>query len=367
MTQTESPPTPVTTRPARRRPDARPVGVAVVAVVLVVYPFVVTSVFAQNIGILALVFATAAVGWNLLGGYTGQVSFGHAMFFGTGAYATAYLVIHGWSPWATIPVGMVLAGIAALLVGWPTFRLRNHYFSIATIAVTQIVMIVVTNTEWLGRATGLELPIPEGTGLASLTWSPRDKVPYYFVALAMFACAWSASAVLLRGRLGVYAKAVRDDQEAAAAIGVPVLRVKMIMTSASGVLAALAGSYFALYVGIVDPSSVIGLNLSVQIALIAVLGGVGTLAGPLLGAWALIFLQEYTRTAWSSSGRSLDLLIYGTLIVLVTLVEPGGIVGLGSRLWRLVRRVTGRPEDVAGRPEAVTGPPEDVMTEGGTR
>jgi branched-chain amino acid transport system permease protein len=352
ITQVDDPAPAVAVRRPRRGADVRTAAVvAVIAALLVAYPLVVTSVFATNIGILALVFATAAVGWNLLGGYTGQVSFGHAMFFGTGAYTTAYLVINGWSPWLTIPVGMILAGVAALLVGWPTFRLRNHYFSIATIAVTQIVMIVVTNTEWLGRASGLELPIPTETGLSVLAWSPRDKEPYYYVALGMFALAWCGAALLLRGRLGVYAKAVRDDQEAAAAIGIPVLRVKMVMALASGLLAALPGGFYALFVGIVDPSSVIGLSLSVQIALIAVLGGVGTMAGPLLGAWVLIFIQEYTRTQWSSSGRSLDLLIYGALIVIVVLVEPGGLVGLARRAGGALLRATGR----SGAGTAVSG------------
>lgn len=343
MTQTEPLPAQKVRphRPARGTAVRAVSGTAVVAVLLAVYPFAFPGVFAQEIGILSLVFATAAVGWNLLGGYAGQVSFGHALFFGMGAYTTAYLVVRGWSPWATIPIGMALAGIAAVLVGWPTFRLRSHYFSIATIAVTQIAMIIVTNTEWLGRATGIELPIPKQTGLAALAWSPRDKVPYYFAALGMFAIAWCGAVLLLRGRLGVYAKTVRDDQEAAAAIGVPVRRVKLTMALASGVLTALPGSFFALYVSIVDPPSVIGLNLSVQIALVAVLGGLGTLSGPLLGAWALIFLQEYTREAFSSSGRSIDLLIYGGLIVVVTLVEPGGIVGLARRLGRLAGRVTG--------------------------
>lgn len=325
------------------------VGIGATLVLLIVYPFALPSVFATNVGILALTFATAAVGWNLLGGYTGQVSFGHALFFGIGAYTTAIGVRHGWSPWLTLVAGAVLAGIAALLVMWPTSRLRNHYFSIATIAVTQIVMILVTNLDWLGRASGLELPIPDQDGLASLSFDPRDKTPYYFVALALFVLAWLAGAWLLRGRLGVYAMAVRDDQEAAAAIGVSVRQVKLVMAGVSGMIAAVPGAFFAMYVGLVDPSSALGLNLSIQIALIAVLGGVGTLAGPLLGAWTLIFLQEYTRTELSSTGRSLDLLIYGALIVLVTLAEPGGIVGLTKRLARHGRALTGSVGSQAGR------------------
>lgn len=357
---TQEAPAPSRTARERSRADADPrwiAGIAVTAAVLVLYPVAVPGVFAQNIGILALVFATAAIGWNLLGGYAGQVSFGHALFFGIGAYTTAYLVIEGWSPWTTVPIGMALAGLAAVLVGWPTFRLRSHYFSIATIAVTQIVMILVTNTEWLGRATGLELPIPTETGLAVLSWSPRDKTPYYHVALGMFVLAWLGAAVLLRGRLGVYAKAVRDDQEAAAAIGIPVRRVKLVVALASGVITAVPGSFFAMYVGIVDPASVIGLSLSVQIALVAVLGGVGTPAGPLLGAWALIFLQEYTRRHWSDNGRSLDLLIYGALIVAVTVVEPQGIVGLVRRAGRIGRaglRLAGR-RPAPDRPPVRTG------------
>jgi branched-chain amino acid transport system permease protein len=351
MTATLTPAPESVTQTVRPGPPWRTVaGLALTLLLLIVYPFALPSVFAANIGILALTFATAAVGWNLLGGYTGQVSFGQALFFGIGAYTTALGVRAGWSPWLTFVVGSVLAAGVAVLVMWPTSRLRNHYFSIATIAVTQIVMILVTNIDWLGRASGLELPIPDHNGLAALSFNPRDKTPYYFVALGMFVVAWLAGAWLLRGRLGVYAMAVRDDQEAAAAIGVSVRQVKLVMAALSGSIAAIPGGFFAMYVSLVDPPSVLGLNLSIQIALIAVLGGVGTLAGPLLGAWTLIFLQEYTRSELSSTGRSLDLLIYGALIVLVTLVEPGGIVGLAQRMGRRLFAAARRPRPGKGKP-----------------
>ena len=165
----------------------RAVPVALAGGLLVFYPFVVKSPFWQNLAVLALITASAAAAWNLLGGFMGQISFGHSIFFGIGAYSTAFLLVrHDLLPWVGIAVGMAISIVAAIVIGIPVFRLRRHYFSIATIAVQQAIFIVVVNTESLGRATGLELPIkPES--LANLRFSIRDLVGYHLVALAFFA------------------------------------------------------------------------------------------------------------------------------------------------------------------------------------
>jgi branched-chain amino acid transport system permease protein len=310
---------------------------ALVFAALIAFPFVVRDSAAHNIGILALTYAIAASGWNLLGGYTGQISFGHALYFGAGTYVTALLVRDGWSPWLAIAASLPVAAILAIVTGYPVFRLRSHYYSIATIAVAEIAFLLVTNTAWLGQANGLELPIAEQS-LANLQFSLQDKRPYYFVALAMFALAAGALALFLRGRAGSYVRAIRDDQFAAAAVGIPVHRYKLAAATLSAAITALAGGFYVMFVLFVDPPSGLGLDLSVSFTLMAVLGGAGRFWGPLLGAWVLVFVQDVTRHEFSGTGRSIDLLLYGALITVVAIVEPGGILALLERLKRKVVR-----------------------------
>ncbi|MEN3308462.1 MAG: branched-chain amino acid transport system permease protein [Micromonosporaceae bacterium] len=323
-------------RPPPRR-STRWLATAVVFAALAAYPLVLGDSNAQDIGIQALTFGIAATGWNVLGGYTGQISFGHALYFGTGAYTTAMLVRHDWSPWLAIALSLPVAATVAVVIGYPTFRLRHHYYSIATIAVAEIVLLLVTTTAALGQASGLELPIKEPS-LANLQFSLQDKRPYYYVALALFGLVALAVMVFLRGRAGCYVRAIRDDQVAAAAVGVPVQRYKMYAAVLSAVTTALAGGFYVMFVLFIDPPSGLGLDLSVSFTLMAVLGGAGRFWGPLLGAWVLVGVQFLTRQQFSGSGRSVDLLLYGALIITIAVVEPGGIIALIERVRRRIRR-----------------------------
>jgi branched-chain amino acid transport system permease protein len=281
--------------PVKRVPWGRYAGIAVVAALLVAYPLVIKTSFLQTIGVLALTMAIAATGWNILGGYAGQISFGHAVFFGTGMYGTTLLVTDGWSPWLTmLPIALLAAGIG-VLIGLPTFRLRGHYFSIATLAIGMMVMSILPNIKALGATDGLTVPILD-EGFWNITFSLRDKTEYYYTALGLFAVATVATWWFLRGRIGSYLEAVRDDEFAAAAVGVPVWRYKMYAVAMSAALTSIAGSYHVMVVLFVDPASSSDLSLSTAIALIAVVGGAGSMWGPLLGAWLVIALQEYTRT-----------------------------------------------------------------------
>jgi branched-chain amino acid transport system permease protein len=325
------PPTPV-----RRATSSWP-GAAVVVAVLVAYPLVFTSSAAQNIGVLALTYGIAATGWNILGGYTGQVSFGHALYFGAGAYTTAILVRDGWSPWLAIAISLPIAAAFATVIGYPCFRLRYHYYSIATIAVAEIVYILVTNVRGLGQANGLELPIKPAS-LANMQFSLLDKRPYYYTAFGLFCLTAVVTWLFLRGRAGVYVRAIRDDQAAAAAIGIPVHGYKLAAAAVSGAITALAGGFYVMYVLFIDPPSGLALDLSVAFTLMAVLGGVGRFWGPLVGAWVLVAVQDYTRQHLSGSGRSLDLLLYGALIVIVAAVEPGGLLAIADRARAALRR-----------------------------
>jgi branched-chain amino acid transport system permease protein len=316
---------------------------AVIFGMLLAYAFVVQDPAWLNIGILALIYAMASSGWNLLGGYTGQVSFGHVLFFGAGAYTTAVLVVKAdWSPWLAIAASLPVAALLAVITGYPVFRLRRHYFSIATIAVAEIVLLLVMSWDWVQGSNGMELPIKEHS-LATLQFSPWDKRPYYLVALFFFAVVAVGLALFLRGRAGSYVRAIRDDQEAAAAVGIPVHRYKLYAAMLSAAVTAIAGGYYVMYVLFVDPHSALGIDLSVAFALMAVLGGVGRFWGPLLGAWVLIIVQDITRSEFSGSGRSIDFLIYGALIVIIAIAEPGGLLALLGRArgW-LSRRLGGQ-------------------------
>jgi branched-chain amino acid transport system permease protein len=316
---------------ARRRHAGRAVALVAVAAALLVYPFVLTAPFWQNTGVLALTFAIAAGGWNLLGGFAGQVSFGQAVFFGVGAYVTAVLVRAGWSPWPTMAVGAVGAAAVAAIMGFAVFRLRGHYFAIATIAAGEIALAVVMDLDALGAARGLTIPLADTNGLWTLQFSIRDKTPYYLVALALFAVASLMLWVILRGRFGSYLRAIRDDQDAASAAGIAVRRYKLLAFAGSAALTAVAGSYYSMFVLFVDPPSVFALSISISIALMAMLGGAGSLWGPLIGAWVLLLLQEATRTQLGGSGRAGDLLLFGAAIIVIAIYEPRGLAGLAQR------------------------------------
>lgn len=321
-----------------RRPWASWAAVAVVGVALLAYPFVIKDSFWTNLAILALVSASAATAWNLLGGFGGQISFGHSIFFGIGAYTTGWLLLHrDLSPWLGMAAGAVLAVAAGLIIGFPVFRLRRHYFSIATIAMQQVAFVVVLNSKPLGSATGLELPL-KPSSLANLQFSVRDPVGYYLVALGLLVltslCVW----LFLRGRPGAYLRAIRDDEEVARAMGVPVRRYKLLALSLSAALTALAGGFFAMYALFVQPSGVLSLSRSIEIALIAVLGGAGTLWGPFVGAWTLTYIEQQTRVAFSGVGSGLDLIVYGALVMAIAVLEPAGLVGLARRVAGRVRR-----------------------------
>jgi len=337
MTALQATPVSSPQMPARLVPWGRYAGIAAVAVVLIAYPLVVKTSFLQTIGVLALTMAVASTGWNILGGYAGQISFGHAVFFGTGMYGTTLLVTHGWSPWLTMVPTAVLAALLGVLIGLPTFRLRGHYFSIATLAIGMMVMSILPNVKALGATDGLTVPLLD-EGFWNITFSLRDKTEYYYTALGLFAVATVLTWLFLRGRIGSYLAAIRDDEFAAAAVGVPVRRYKLYAVAMSAFLTSIAGSYHVMVVLFVDPSSSSDLSLSTAIALIAVVGGAGSMWGPLLGAWLVIALQEYTRTYLSTTGRTIDLMMFGALIILVVVVDPRGLVHLIGRAYRRVVR-----------------------------
>jgi branched-chain amino acid transport system permease protein len=305
-------------------------GIALLGAALLV-PVVIALPYPRDVLIRIFLFATLAQAWNILAGYCGQISLGHAIFFGTGAYTSGMFVANDVaSPWVAMVVGAVLAVALSQLIGAPVFRLRGHYFAIATIAVGEIVHILAVNWELIGAARGLYIPIKRPDSLVNFQFH-QSKAYYYYIALGLLLLALGVTRLIERSRRGYYFRAVREDQDAAAALGVNVAREKLRALAISAALTAMGGTFYAQYILFIDPESVFPLSLSILICLVAVLGGVGTLWGPILGAAVLVPLQEGTRVMLGGTGKALDLLIYGALIVAISIFQPGGLMALARR------------------------------------
>jgi branched-chain amino acid transport system permease protein len=313
-----------------------------VAAALLLYPWLVagtdSAAFLQDMGALVLLAAIGASAWNIVGGYAGQISVGHAMFFGVGAYLPL-IAYTQWQlpPVAGVPLGIAVSLVLALVVGVPTFRLVGHYFSMATIAVAELVRIVMGNWDFVGAAIGIMGPATP-RGWWDLIF--RSAVPYYYIFLAVLAVLLAVTWQMQQSRLGYYLRALRAGERAARSLGVPVRRYKLYALMLSATFTSLAGSLYALKTGFIDPDSGFGILVSVQMIITAALGGAGTLVGPLIGAVILVPLQTATNTWFGGGGSGLTYIIYGGIIVLIARFEPGGLVELWHRLaaLRLQRR-----------------------------
>jgi branched-chain amino acid transport system permease protein len=303
------------------------IGTAV-GLFLVSYPWVIGTSFGLHLMILVLLYALMAQAWNVIAGLSGQISLGHAVFFGIGGYASAVLYIKfGLSPWIGLVAGVALAVVVAALIGIPTLRLRGHYFAIATLLIGSSVQIVFQRWEWVGAASGLYVPIERTSPILSLQFH-TSKVPYYLLILGFTAAGYLFVWRLRRTRLGFRLQAVRDDPEAAASLGIDVARHKLLAFMISGGMMSVAGTLYAQYVLVVDPERMFSIDISILVLLMAVLGGIGTLWGPALGAAILVPLSEYTRVFLGGTGRAVDLIVYGILILLVCMYRPRGLMSV---------------------------------------
>ncbi len=300
---------------------------ALVFAIIAAAPLAVRNVYLLNVLVLTLLYAAMSQAWNILGGYCGQISLGHALYFGIGAYAATLLWVHfGVTPWAGMVVGAALSAAAALLIGWLCFRLKGHYFSIATIVIAEAGLLIIHNAEFAGGALGVQWPIASD-GLWSLQFG-REKAPYVWLTLALFIATFLATWLIEDSRWGYWWRAVKDDPEAAQSLGVEVFSSKMSAAAISAAFTAIGGGLYAAFVAYIDPESVMTFRFSLLFALPAVLGGVGTLWGPLVGAVVLVPLTEITRSYAGGSGSGLDLIIYGALVTVVALARPEGLLSL---------------------------------------
>jgi branched-chain amino acid transport system permease protein len=310
--------------------------ICLLALALLLYPLVFSSAFYRDIGVAFLLAAISASAWNIVGGYAGQVSVGHSMFFGLGAYLPLLCyTLWGWPPMAGIPFGMALSVALALVVGLPTFRLTGHYFSMATIAVAELIHIFTGTWDFVGAAIGLQGPAT-ARGWWDLTF--RGELPYYYIFLGVLALVLLVTALLERRRFGFYLRAIKASERAAKSLGVPVRQTKMQALALSAAFTSVAGSLYVIKTGFIDPDSGFGILVSVQMVIVAALGGAGTLFGPLVGALILIPLQTTTNSLFGGGGTGLTYIIYGGIIVLIARFEPGGLFDLWHRAAQSFRK-----------------------------
>ena len=318
---------------------------AVLLVVVALAPLAGGNQYLLSIAVMTLLYAYLALSWNILGGIAGQLSLGHAAYFGIGAYTSTWLFVNlSWSPWLGMWAGAVLAMVAAVIVGLSCMHLRGAYFALATIATAMVLKTLVENADaLLGGPRGMEVTLLRD---APLQFQHTRKEFYYVVALVFTAAALLVNRAILRSRFGYYLAAVRNDQDAALALGVPIMRYKLAAAMLSAGLTALGGTFYAQFVLYISPDKVFGANLGVVIAVVCIIGGRGTLWGPLVGALLLLPGEELARVV-SGGMVGVDMMLYGLLLMLVIRWEPRGLWALWLG-WR-ERRSSARAAADAAR------------------
>ena len=306
-------------------------------------PLVLHDEFLIHSVIMVLYFAYLACAWNLMCGYVGQISFGHSVFSGVGGYASVLLLTGiGLSPWIGMLVGGVAAALLAVAMGYPTMRLRGPYFALTTIAFAEIIRIWFENTDVvfginIKGAEGLSVPLI-GTDWAKFQF--ESKVPYYYIILAMLVIVMLMTWLMERSRLGVCLKAIRGDRDAAESLGINPTRYTLTALAMSAFMTAIGGSFYAQFIRFINPERNMGTELSIDMALMSIIGGQGTVFGPLIGALFLAPLAEITRTYLGGQFAGLHLALYGLVLIIAVLYLPKGLLHL---LQQIARRVLGKP------------------------
>lgn len=314
--------------------------VGLLAAIVLMLPLVVTSRFAIDIFIRIALFAFIGVAWNLMGGYAKQLSLGHAAYFGLGAYTSTILEIrYGISPWLGMIAGGVVAMLASLPIGALCFRLRGPYFAIATIATAQVLMLLFLKfRDFAWGAEGTTIP---NFGDAPLMMQFDEKSSYYYLALGLLALGVAITYRIEHSWMGYYLVAIGEDEDAAQAIGVNAPRVKREIYMISAFLTALAGTFYVQYIYFIDPATAFSFNISVEAALVSIVGGIGTLWGPVVGTVLLETASALLQSWLGSSAGGVQLTIYSLILIAVILWRPSGLLGLFEDIYR--RMVHARP------------------------
>jgi branched-chain amino acid transport system permease protein len=286
---------------------------------------------------LMLLFAAMAQAWNIVGGLANQISLGHAAFFGLGAYtSTILLVRYGLSPWLGIAAGMVVAGAAGALLSLPTMRLKGHYFALATLAFAEVLRSIGnTWTSVTGGPVGISVPLVPDAGFALMQFASAR--PYFYVMLGALVVCTAVYWKISNSRLGFELRAVKANVDSAEVIGIHTARTKMLAATISAALMGGCGVLYAQFNFFFDPDSVFSLvSISVRVALICIIGGIGTVAGPIIGAAFLLPLEEVFNATLSGVGAGVSQLAFGLILILIILLEPRGLQALYLRLVKKI-------------------------------
>ncbi len=303
------------------------------AVAALALPLVLPSNYAVNVAVMILFSAFLGQAWNIAGGFAGQTSFGHVVFFGTGAYASTILhATWGWNPWLAWPVAALAGGAVGLGIGALAFRagLRGSYFALVTLAFAEVFRILANSAEF--TRGGLGILIKADARAANFQFG--GPASFYYIALALVAASLAIAWWLRRSRFGAQLAAIRENEDAARALGIDVLRAKTLCMGISGAMAGAGGTFYAQKYLYIDPTIAFGVEKSVEMLLVSMIGGAGTVFGPLVGAIALGFVGEATRALTSAQG--LGLVVYGIILVAIVARLPDGLIGLFAR--RTARR-----------------------------
>lgn len=323
---------------------------ALIATLFVAFglPLVLHSATYLHILILVFFYAYLTTSWNLVGGFAGVLPLGHAAFIGIGAYtSTIFFLQYGISPWIGMIIGGLLATIVGVIIGLPTFKMRGAYFALATIAFAEGTRVMVENIDKIGPLVingprGLQIP-PLETGFVNLLFI--SKVPYYYIILIMLSAVLFLTWFISRSKLGYILNAGGEEPEAAMALGINVARTKLIAMAMSSFLTALAGTFYAQFTLYIHPKSVISLDLSFEIAFIALIGGRGSIAGPVLGALLLRPVSDFSRIYFGDTLPGMHLIIFGVVLILVMIFQPRGLQEPLTRVYnRVVDKIFNNPE-----------------------
>lgn len=344
-TVTLAPPVGAPVKAPPLRPQNRQLAILAVLVLIAIPLPLILSPALVSITVRILIFLLMAVGWNIMSGFGGMFSFGHAAFFGLGAYVGAYLLVkHNISPWIGMLAGMTVAAAVAVIIGYFSFRytLRGAYFALATFAFAEMLRLIVTSSGFANKSVGFNVPLSSDSSLWNLQF-PADSPAYFWIALALAGAAVAISIVFLHSRAGRYVIAIRDDELAAAAVGAPVMRHKLMTMALSAAITAVAGVFYTQYYLFVNPDLGFGSAVSIQAIVPVVVGGIGTIWGPIVGAVIVGSLNDVTATLLRNppeflaflQGRSgLEVVLYAVLLILIVRLLPKGIVGTIVARWR---------------------------------
>ena len=306
-------------------PWALHLGVLAIAIA---FPFVFPSSFMVNFGVMALFYAFIGQSWNISGGFAGQLSFGHVAFFGMGAYASTIVQLRlGWSPWLGLPAAALAGAAVGGVIGVLSFRagLKGSYFALITLAFAEVLRIVTNSVSFTGGGLGMLIPMKA----SAANFQFADRSGFYFLILLLAAGSVALAEWLRRSRFGAQLAAIRENEDSAKALGINVFREKVKVMLLSGAIGGMGGCFFAQYFLYIDPLVVFGVDKSVEMLLVSMIGGAGTVYGPLVGALLLAFISDITRVLTQIQG--LSLVLYGSLLVVIIAYLPNGLIDLFKR------------------------------------